>query len=378
MSSFARTDISVVGRWWWTVDRWSLGGVALLIAAGTVLTLAASPAVAERLGLESYHFVQRQFLFLVPALVLIFAISLMPPVTIRRLAALAFAGGLVLIVMTLLTGTEINGAKRWLPFWGFALQPSEFLKPAFVVVTAWMLAEGRKSADFPGMAIAAGLLAAVCSLLLLQPDFGQVILIGSVWLAQVFIAGLPWIWVAATAALGVAVVVGAYFLLPHVASRVDRFFDPAAGDTYQIDTALDAFVTGGLFGQGPGEGVVKRVLPDAHTDFIFAVAGEEFGLIVCLMLVALFAFVVLRGFARLMAETDHFVQLAGTGLLVLFGLQAVINLGVNLDLLPAKGMTLPFISYGGSSLLALAMTMGMLLGLTRDRVRQTPRLERRI
>ncbi len=367
MTTFSRVDTSVVGRWWWTVDRGILLAIALLITIGTILGLAASPAVANRLGLDSHHFVQRQIIYLFPAIVIMLGVSLLAPVSVRRLAAVMFLVLVPMMVLTLIVGAEIKGSRRWLRIASLTLQPSEFLKPAFIVVSAWMLAEGRSNLNFPGIRISAVLYGTVIGLLLLQPDFGQTALISVVWLVQLFIAGMPWFWVWAG---GLSVMMGgfvAYSMVGHVASRINRFFDPASGDTYQIDTALNAFHTGGLFGRGPGEGVVKQVLPDAHTDFIFAVAGEEFGLFVCLFIAALFAFVVLRGISRLMRESNLFIVLAASGLLVMFGLQAMINIGVNLNLLPSKGMTLPFISYGGSSLLALAIAMGMVLAMTRNR-----------
>jgi cell division protein FtsW len=367
MTTFSRVDTSVVGRWWWTVDRGILLALALLVTVGTILGLAASPAVANRLGLDSHHFVQRQFLFLVPAIFVMLSVSLMEPISVRRVAVLMFLVVVPMMILTGFVGAEIKGSRRWLRIANLTIQPSEFLKPAFIVVSAWMLAEGRRNLDFPGMRISAVLYAVVVLLLMMQPDFGQTALVSAVWVSQLFLVGIPWLWIGA---LGSVAAIGgfiAYMSVGHVASRVNRFFDPSSGDTYQVDTALNAFRTGGLFGRGPGEGVVKQVLPDAHTDFIFAVAGEEFGLIVCLFLAGLFAFVVLRGFSRLMQERDLFIVLAAGGLLVMFGLQAVINIGVNLNLLPSKGMTLPFVSYGGSSLLALAIAMGMVLAMTRIR-----------
>ncbi|MFP6747262.1 MAG: putative lipid II flippase FtsW [Alphaproteobacteria bacterium] len=367
MSSFARTDTSLIGRWWWTVDRWTLLAVALLIAIGTLLTLAASPAVAEKLNLQSQHFVLRQAVFLPLAMAVMFVVSLMSPRGVRRVSIVGLAVGLVLVVATLFLGLEIKGAARWLQFAGLSLQPSEFVKPCFAVVTAWMLAEQRRREGVPGGLISCALLALVVWLLVSQPDLGMTAVVAVVWFGQCFIAGLSMAWVGLLAVLGLAAAVVAYAMIPHVARRIDRFLDPAGGDTYQIDRAMDAFGQGGLLGRGPGEGMVKRVLPDAHTDFIFSVAGEEFGLIFCLIILALFCFITLRGFARLLREEDLFVLLAAAGLLTQFGLQAVINIGVNLNLLPTKGMTLPFISYGGSSLLALALGMGMVLALTRRR-----------
>ncbi len=367
MSSFARTDTSIVGRWWWTVDRWTLLAVALLIAIGTLLTLAASPAVAERLQLESQHFVLRQAVFLPMAVAMIFIVSLVSPRGVRRISIVGFAIGLLLVMATLFLGPEIKGATRWLQFSGLSIQPSEFIKPCFAVVTAWLLSEQRRREGMPGGLICCVLFALVAGLLIMQPDFGMTAVVAVVWVGQCFIAGLSMIWIAALAGLGLTGAILAYATIPHVTSRIDRFLDPASGDSYQIDRAMDAFGQGGLLGRGPGEGMIKRVLPDAHTDFVFSVAGEEFGLIACLIIIALFGFITLRGFARLLREEDLFVLLAAAGLLTQFGLQAVINIGVNLNLLPTKGMTLPFISYGGSSMLALALAMGMVLSLTRRR-----------
>jgi cell division protein FtsW len=367
MSSFARTDTSVVGRWWWTVDRWSLAALALLIGVGILLVLAASPAVAERIGTNSFYFIQRQAIYLPIALVVMFSVSLLSPRDVRRLAVLGFLASILLLAVTPWLGAEIKGARRWLALGPLSLQPSEFVKPTFAVVAAWMFAEQRGNETFPGNIIAIGLFGLVVGLLLLQPDFGMTLVVTAVWFTQFFMAGLPMFYVVGLCGLGIGMMIGGYLLLPHVASRVDRFLDPSSGDTYQVSTALEAFMNGGLFGVGPGEGRVKDHLPDAHADFIFAVAGEEFGLIACLGIVMLFAFVVLRGFARMLQERDLFVVLASVGLLAQFGLQALINMGSNLRLMPAKGMTLPFISYGGSSLLALALGMGMMLALTRRR-----------
>ncbi len=362
-----RTDTSALSRWWWTVDRWSLGMVLVLTAIGAILVMAASPAVAVRIGLEPYHFITRHFLFVGPAVVLVIGVSLMPAPMIRRLATIGFAIALVLLAVTLAWGTEIKGARRWLDIAGLVLQPAEVIKPTFAVVTAWILAERRRAGRAPGSLTAALLLLLVLGLILAQPDFGMAAVVAVVWFTQVFMAGLGMMWVGALAALGLGGAVLGYLWLPHVASRIDRFLDPASGDSYQVDKALEALGSGGMFGRGPGEGVVKSVLPDAHADFIFAVAGEEFGLLAGLGIIALFAFIVLRGLGRLLQEGDFFALLAGTGLLAQFGLQALINIGVNLNLVPAKGMTLPFISYGGSSLLALAVGMGMVLALTRRR-----------
>ncbi|MEW5730030.1 MAG: putative peptidoglycan glycosyltransferase FtsW, partial [Pseudomonadota bacterium] len=331
------------------------------------LTMAASPAVADRIGADSFHFIRRQFMFLVPALVVMVGVSLLSLRQVRRLGAIGFLGALVLLVAVLFLGPEVKGSTRWLTVAGISIQPSEFMKPMFAIVAAWMFAEARLNPGFPGKAIACGLYAVVAMLLLMQPDVGQTLIISAIWGAQFFLAGLPMILVVGLVVLGVAGGIGAYFTFSHVQSRVDRFLDPASGDAYQVMTALSAFKNGGVFGRGPGEGRVKLVLPDAHTDFILAVAGEEFGIVLCLVVVAIFAFIVLRGFSRLMKEENLFVVLATAGLLTQFGLQAIINMASTLRLMPTKGMTLPFISYGGSSMLALALGMGMVLALTRKR-----------
>ncbi len=367
MTSFARTDTSVLGRWWWTVDRWTLVAIIALMGFGAVLMLAASPAAANRIGLTSFQLASRQ-LFLLPfAAALVIAVSLVTPRWIRRFAFFGLLGSLILLVLTLMLGSEIKGATRWISLFGFSLQPSEFVKPFFAVVAAWMFAAEKDDQAIPGSAIATGLWLVVATLLLMQPDVGQTALITAIWAAQFFLSGLSLFWVSLLVAIAVAGLAGTYFALPHVAARINSFLDPAAGDRYQIDRSIEAFMNGGLFGRGPGEGTVKAQLPDSHSDFIFAVAGEELGLFLCLLIVGLFAFVVLRGFSRLLQETSLFVLLAVSGLLVQFGLQALINMGSALHLMPTKGMTLPFISYGGSSLVALAIGMGMVLALTRRR-----------
>ncbi|MFQ5625697.1 MAG: putative lipid II flippase FtsW [Methyloligellaceae bacterium] len=362
-----RSDRSLLSDWWFTVDRLMLFAVLMLLIGGLVLSLAASPSVATRLGLEVFHFFKRHALFMGPALVVIVAASLLSPRMIRRASLAILAAGPVLMFATLFIGAEIKGASRWLQLGGVSLQPSEFAKPAFVVVCAWLFAEAQSRDDVPSLPLAIAFYAVFVCLLTLQPDFGQAFLVTLVWGGLFFLAGMPVIWVGL---LVIGLLMGgmaAYLSVPHVAARVDRFVNPAAGDTYQTDRALEAFTHGGWFGTGPGEGTVKQALPDAHADFIFAVVAEEFGLVTCLVIVALFGFIVLRAMMRVRAESDMFIRLGTIGLVMLFGLQAIINLAVNVALLPAKGMTLPFISYGGSSLLSMALTMGFALGLTRRR-----------
>ena len=294
--------------------------------------------------------------------------SLLSPTGVFRAATVTLLLFSALVVATFVIGTEIKGARRWIGMGPFSIQPSEFLKPAFAVVAAWLLASARTGHIAYGNMFSIAALSTLVGLLLLQPDVGMAVVISTVWATQFFLAGLPLYWAALMLIGGAGALVGAYFMLPHVTSRIDRFLDPSSGDSYQIDRSLEAFMNGGLFGRGPGEGTVKEVLPDAHSDFVFAVAGEEFGLFICLIIVGLFAFVVLRGFARALQETDLFILLATSGLLVQFGLQAIINMGSTLRLMPTKGMTLPFVSYGGSSLIAMGLCIGFLLALGRKRV----------
>jgi len=368
MTPIPRTDTSMLGRWWWTVDHLTLGAIGALILFGVILTMAASPPVALRIGHDEMYFVRRQLTILPVAIMAIVAVSLMTPAQIRLLALAVFAGSLVLLVMTLLVGSEVKGAQRWLNIGGFSLQVSEFVKPSFAVVAAWLFAREARKGAIPPAAVCVVLYVAVAALLMAQPDVGQTVVVTSVWLAQFFLAGLSLWLVGGLVAIAVLGFTSAYFLLPHVARRIDSFLDPSQGDSYQINRSLDAFRNGGLFGLGPGEGQVKNSLPDAHADFIFAVAGEELGMILTLVIVGLFGFVVLRGFARAFLEKNLFLLLAVAGLLTQFGLQALINMGSTLQLLPTKGMTLPFISYGGSSLLATGLGIGMVLALTRRRV----------
>jgi len=365
---FARIDQSPVARWWWTVDRWSLAALFILMGFGVVMCLAASPAVAERIGYDGGHFIRRYLALLPLTIGVMWLVSLQTPRTIRRIAVIVFAVGLVLLALTLVVGAEIKGARRWINLPLLSLQPSEFVKPCFAVITAWLFSEQKLRRGFPGNLIALALLLAIVAMLIAQPDIGMAAVVAIVWFGQFYMSGLRLYWVILFGLGGIGALAGAYTFVPHVRVRVDHFLDPAAGDSYQVNRSLEAFANGGLWGRGPGEGTVKYVLPDAHADFVFAVTGEELGLIVCLVIVGLFAFVVMRGFSRLSQEGSLFVLLSGTGLLIQFGLQAVINMASTLHMMPTKGMTLPFLSYGGSSMLALGLGMGMVLALTRRRL----------
>jgi cell division protein FtsW len=363
----SRAERSALANWWWTIDRWILAAAGTLMVSGLVLTMAASPPVAERLGLSTFHFVHRQVLFLIPAVAVLVATSFLSPRQVRRVALFVFALSMAMIIVALLYGHEIKGSRRWI----LGVQPSEFLKPAFVVLVAWAFSEAGKRRDVPANLVAILLLLATILPLLLQPDFGQTMLVTLVWAGLFVVAGQHWFWVAGIGGAGAGGALLAYKLVPHVRARVLKFIDPGAGggvaDTFQVDTALDSFVSGGWFGKGPGEGTIKRILPDAHTDFIFAVTGEEFGVLACLGLAMIFAFIVLRSLFMAARNRDPFCRFAAAGLAMLFGLQSAINMAVNVHLIPAKGMTLPFISYGGSSLVSLGLVVGLLIAVMRKR-----------
>ena len=363
---YGRSDTSAVAEWWWTVDRWFLVAFLGLIGFGVVLSFAASPNVAERIGLDSFHFVERHAIFLIPAIAVMIAVSFLDERQTRRLALIVLIGSILLMIVALFWGQEIKGSRRWVHFLGFQLQPSEFMKPAFVIICAWMFAERQRRTDIPGNLFAGILFVAIVGLLIAQPDLGQTILLAGTWGAMFFMAGMSWLWIAVLGGVSAMGLVTAYFALPHVAGRIDRFLT-GEGDTFQVDMGREAIVRGSWFGQGPGEGTIKRVLPDSHTDFVFAVLAEEYGIMLSMVLVALFAFIVLRGLLRSLGEADPFRRFAVCGLVILIGFQSMINISVNLQLMPAKGMTLPFVSYGGSSMIAVALTAGFLLSMTRKR-----------
>jgi cell division protein FtsW len=365
----SREQRTPFSEWWWTVDRPLLAAIVALILCGVILSLAASPPVATRIGLDPFHFFNRHILFLLPSFIVLIGVSFLSPRQIRRAALIIFAISIILIVATLLVGPEVKGSRRWITLLGLNIQASESAKPAFVILAAWLFAESARRPEMPATSMALVVLMMLVSLLVMEPDFGQTMLILMVWGALFFIAGMRIVWVFGLAGAAGAGLFSAYLLVPHVAGRIKRFMDPASGDTFQVDTAMEAFANGGWFGLGPGEGIAKRSLPDSHTDFVFAVGAEEFGIILCLALLSLFAFIVIRTLSRAYATEDLFARFAASGLAILFGVQAAINMSVNLHLIPAKGMTLPFISYGGSSMISLAYGVGMMLALTRLRPR---------
>lgn len=364
---FSRTNRSPLAQWWWTIDRPMVLGVMALLAFGYLMAFAASPAVAQHIDKSIYFFAKKQFVFLTLALFVFLAVSMLPANLIRWFAVALLIGAIGGVLATLFFGVTVKGASRWLIIAGVSVQPSELLKPAFVVVTAWLFARQRARFESHDMWLALALLIGTCFMLALQPDFGQTILICLVWMCLFYLSGGSLNLIAGLAAVLIAAGSYVYSSYTYFRSRIERFLDPSTGDTYQVDKAMDAIRSGGVTGVGPGDGRVKSILPDAHADYVFAVAAEEGGLIMGCLIIGVFAFLVWRALWALRDETEHWIQLAAAGLICLFGLQAIINLAVNLNLMPSKGMTLPFISYGGSSLLASAITMGMLVGLMRRR-----------
>ena len=365
---FARTDRSWLGLWWWTTDRLLLGATAALIGLGVMLSFGSSPAAAARIGLsDPFHFAVRQCIYGAGAAGILVAVSALSPKGVRRLALFVYVVAIVIMMALPVVGHSAKGAARWLQFGGFTLQPSEFMKPALIVLASWMFSEAQKGEGVPGVSIAFGLYGLAVTLLLMQPDVGQTVLITIAFGAAFFMAGVPFGWMLRLGGVAIGGFVLIYFTFSHVAARFHKFLSPETTDTHQVDRAAEAIAAGGLFGRGPGEGVMKRHVPDLHTDFIYSVAAEEFGLIFSLALIGLFAFVMLRGLQKAMKLSDPFEQVAAAGLFVLLGQQAIINMAVNLNLIPTKGMTLPFISYGGSSMLAMGLTLGMALALTRRR-----------
>lgn len=364
-----RADKTLLGRWFWTIDRPLLALVLVLIGIGLIAVAAASPAAAHRYSggsvkLDDMYYFKRQLFWILLGVPLMLGVSMLTIPWAKRLSLIGTLVFIVGLAAVPFFGVEANGAVRWLALGSFQLQPSEFLKPLFAVTSAWLLASRFDDGDVPALSVSCGLLVLVVAMLVMQPDIGQSALFVGVWLVQAVLAGMSFAILGIVIAAGVAALVVAYLFVPHVTSRIDRFLT-GDGDTYQIDKALDGFRAGGLFGAGPGEGQNKFSLPEPHTDYIFSVIGEEFGAIACAAIAILFLAMIVRVLLQLLEEEDPFVFLGAAGLITQIGGQAMINIGVNLNLLPSKGMTLPFISHGGSSFLALSMGMGLLLALTR-------------
>ncbi|MCS6627204.1 putative lipid II flippase FtsW [Roseibacterium beibuensis] len=367
--AFSRNDQSPIAKWFWTVDRGLLAAALTLMALGVALSFASSPAAinADQSITDPFHYSWRMLVWASGGVSAMLITSLLSPRGVRRIAVLALLGAIVTMMALPFIGDEVKGAARWINLGPFSLQPSEFAKPGLIVFAAWMFAEAQKGQGVPGVSIAFGFWALTVGLLLIQPDIGQTLLVTTTFMAVFFMAGVPLKWVAVLAAAGMAGLVSLYFAFGHMRDRLSRFLSPESTDTHQIDRASEAIRAGGLVGRGVGEGVMKRHVPDLHTDFIYSVGAEEFGLILSLMMIGLYAFVVVRGMKRAMKLNDAYEQTAAAGLFMLIGLQACINIAVNLNLIPTKGMTLPFISYGGSSMLAMGLTMGLALALTRRR-----------
>ncbi|MGH1403669.1 MAG: FtsW/RodA/SpoVE family cell cycle protein [Alphaproteobacteria bacterium] len=380
--AFSRMDRSFLGAWWWTVDRTMLGSVIALMICGLALVATASPSVAQTIGIpDPYYFLKKHIVFMVPSLLCIFCFSMMSPRLVWRVCSVLFLFIFISLILVISVGDEVKGARRWLSVLGFNIQPSEFIKPVFAVVCAWLLSLYRKNLQreesyqpererynlFTGLNMSILLYFLVLALLISQPDLGMSVVLTIVFAIQIFLAGLRFRYLAIVMAIGAFGLGLAYATLHHVRSRVDRFLNPESGDNYQVEKSLEAIRSGGVFGVGPGQGQQKETLPDAHADFIFSVLAEEMGMFFSFILMGLFLYILLRGFRRLRETHDVFSMLAAGGLLTMVGVQSLIHMGSSVNILPAKGMTLPLISYGGSSLLSMGMAFGMVLALTRQK-----------
>ncbi|RCL02681.1 MAG: cell division protein FtsW [Candidatus Tokpelaia sp. JSC188] len=364
----SRIDHGSIANWWWTIDRSILAACLLLMGLGILLSFAASPAVAQKIGIaDSFHFVKLHIKYTLPAFFMMIAVSFMAPHNIRRCCLLLLAITVLLMILTLFIGIEIKGARRWISFLGIRIQPSEFMKPALIITLAWLFSEQKRHHNIIPAYFMAIVLCIVCAFLLfLEPDIGQTLLVSATGGALFFLAGVSWAVILLFFTLIIVGSIGAYVALDHVRERIKGFLT-GDGNTFQVDVGREAIINGGWFGQGPGEGTVKRIIPDAHTDFIFSVAAEEYGIILCMLIVLLFAFIVIRSLFIATKEHEQFTCFSIAGIAMLFGCQSIVNIAVNLHLMPPKGMTLPFISYGGSSLFAVALTIGSLLAFTRKR-----------
>lgn len=368
MFSFSRNSKSLISNWWWTIDRTLLFCISALLLIGVFLLFTASPAVATRIGYDSFYFVKRQLMFLPIAYGGILFLSMQRMRSIRRFAIIAYIFFMFLLVLTLFMGYETKGASRWIRIFGFSLQASEFVKPVFIILSAWLFDGQMKNKDFPGNILAVVTFGATLGLIIFQPDFSTSFMISVVWIFQFFLSGISMSLILILGGALIVIVTFAYFTFDHVYNRVQQFLDSENNIGYQVKKSLDAFENGFIFGTGPGEGVVKLNIPDSHTDFIFAVAGEEFGIILCMIIIGLILTIIIRSMLISIRENNQFIMLAVSGLAASFGLQSIINIASTTYLIPTTGMTLPLISYGGSSIMATALTMGMLLALTRKNI----------
>jgi cell division protein FtsW len=365
---FARDRKTPIAEWWWTIDKQLLAALLLLMAVGMLLSFAASPPVAERLGLSPWHFVIRHAIFDLLAIPVLLVTSFLSHRHARIVAVVVLIGSVILLWLTLRLGVEVKGAKRWVSFAGNTVQPSEFVKPAFAVIGAWLFSEAMQGKGVFARSIATGMMIFIVAGLLLQPDLGQTALILATWAALLFLSGISWFLIFGLGGAGIGLLFGAYYFFPHFAKRIDTFLNPeGGGNTYQVDKALNSLLEGGWFGRGPGESMAKKVIPDAHADYVFSAAAGEFGILFCLCLVSLIVFIVLRALSAAQQQQTLYARLAVSTIAIQFALQCAINLAVNLNLMPPKGMTLPFVSYGGTSTIAIAFAMGLMLALTRTR-----------
>ncbi|MBR1648164.1 MAG: cell division protein FtsW [Alphaproteobacteria bacterium] len=364
----SHSNRSRLTNWWWTVDKTILICICALMLIGIFLTFSASPAVATRIGYGNYHFIKRHLFFAPIAFGVMIFISMQRLKIIRRMSLVGYLVAIFLVMLTFITGEANKGAARWISLCGFSLQPSEFVKPFFIVTAAWLFAGHRQHSEFPGHWISTLLFCLTAGLIVIQPDVGMTFVITLVWGFQFYLSGLPIILVAVLAVMGMGGLIAAYFLFPHFQVRFHQFFASNGELSFQVKKSLEAFQSGNLFGRGPGEGIVRSHIPDAHTDFIYAVAAEEYGVFLCLFIIILYAVIVVRSLVLSCKDNNLFIILSASGLAASFGLQSIINMASTLHLIPTKGMTLPFISYGGSSIIATALGMGMLIAITRKNV----------
>jgi cell division protein FtsW len=364
---FSRAEKTPLAEWWWSIDRELLGALIMLLACGMVLSFGASPAVAERIGLDEWYFVLRHAMFVLLAIPVMVVTSLLSHRQVRFAALAALVVMTILLWATLHFGTEVKGARRWISVAGWSIQPTEFVKPAFAVIGAWLFSEYMIHRNVPGRTLATILMLGIVAALLLQPDLGQTALVMATWAVLLFFSGISWWVIIGLGGAAGGLLFGAYTLFPHFATRINSFINPEEGNTYQVDRALESLAEGGWFGRGPGESVANKLIPDAHADFVFSAAAGEFGILFCMGLVTLIGFIAIRAMIAAQRQTSLFARLAASTLAVQFAMQSGINLAVNLNLMPAKGMTLPFVSYGGTSMIAVAFGMGLMLALTRTK-----------
>jgi cell division protein FtsW len=363
---FDRQKLNFLKRWWIDIDKINFIIIISIIIFGLVMTASSSPAIAKRIDVDKFFFLKKQLIFAIIATFCLVGISFLNQAQIKIFCLFGLFGTILLLILVLATGLEAKGAKRWLVIAGFTLQPSEFAKTFFIVFNAYLLQRFNYRNWQLKYGISAGLYLVIAVLLMMQPDFGMTLSLTILWLAQLFIYGIPLLIVLGFAALGGVGIFLAYLTFPHVADRIHKFLD-AGHKNYQVERSTDAFINGSFFGRGPGNGVVKKFIPDAHTDFVFSVIGEEFGIVTCAVIILVFAYLITRIIKRAMEEENLFVYLSLCGLMMQFTLQVIVNIGVSLAMLPTKGMTLPFISYGGSSIISMALCFGLILSFTKKK-----------